>query len=79
MYPVHCVHIPQLISTLLNIVPYTRKVSRGKTFVVGIENDHSWENVRGSGFTIHCKILWLGKDRTMKVFLLETFLVFGIL
>ena len=29
---------------------YTTKHSRGKTFIVGIENDHSWENVHGSSF-----------------------------
>ena len=33
-----------------NYIPYTAKLSSGKTFAVGIENERSWENFRGSSF-----------------------------
>ena len=32
-------------------VPYTAKLSRGKTFAVGIEKDRSRENIRGSSIS----------------------------
>ena len=32
-------------------VPYTAKLSRGKTFAVGVEKDRSRENVRGSSIS----------------------------
>ena len=34
----------------ISSIPYTAKHSRGKTFVDGIENDRSQENVHGSSF-----------------------------
>ena len=36
---------------LLNRLPYTAKLSRGKTFAVGIENDRSRENFRSSSIS----------------------------
>ena len=30
---------------------YTAKLSRGETFVVGIEKDRSWENIRDSSIS----------------------------
>ena len=36
---------------VINSVPYTAKLSRGKTFAVGIEKDRSRENVHGSSIS----------------------------
>ena len=42
------IHIPRLLER--QVIPYTAKHSRAKTFTVGIENVRSWENFCGSSF-----------------------------
>ena len=68
------------------MIPYTRKLSSGKTFAVGTQNDHSRENFRGpSGrgqYVLYTASDSRGKlsrstEKTTKVFPLESFPVYS--
>ena len=43
-------YVRLLVKSLINEVPYMAKLSSGKTFAVGIENENSRENFCGSSF-----------------------------